>query len=263
MNKYEIVKRIENFAPIETAESWDCVGFMAETKKVDINKIMLCLTPTNDVIKQALAQNCDMIISHHPMFEINCHSELVSESFTPKIDIYSAHTNMDLAYGGTTDTLIKTFIDIFNKKNYPSPEFVNSQSSLTNSSLSLKGRGEREADFVRYIEFEDFVELDKITNILRKISPNLRYVNNNRIERVKKIGFCAGSGSEFISEAQTQGADCFVTGDLKFHTALDSELVVFDIGHFESEILILPVFEKIIGDGVEIVYANESSPFIV
>ena len=263
MNKYEIVKRIENFAPPETAEDWDCVGFMAETKKVDINKIMLCLTPTNDVIKQALAQNCDMIISHHPMFEINCHSELVSESFTPKIDIYSAHTNMDLAYGGTTDTLIEKFIDIFNKKNHPSPEFVNSQSSLTNSILSLKGRGEREADFVRYIEFEDFVELDNITDILRKISPNLRYVNNNRIEKVKKIGFCAGSGSEFISEAQTQGADCFVTGDLKFHTALDSEIVVFDIGHFESEIMILQVFKRIIGENVEIVFAEEKTPFIV
>ena len=58
------------------------------------------------------------------------------------------------------------------------------------------------------------------------------------------------------------GADCLVTGDLKFHTALDSEIVVFDIGHFESEILILPVLKDIIGDGVEVVFAKENSPFI-
>jgi putative NIF3 family GTP cyclohydrolase 1 type 2 len=99
MNKYEIVSKIEQFAPIELAQAWDCVGFMAETKNVNINKIMLCLTPTNDVIKQALAQNCDMIISHHPLF------------FVPlkysNIDIYCAHTNIDKAEGGTTDTLIK------------------------------------------------------------------------------------------------------------------------------------------------------------
>lgn len=52
-----------------------------------------------------------------------------------------------------------------------------------------------------------------------------------------------------------------MTGDLKFHTALDSEIVVYDIGHFESEILILPVFEKILGEDIEIVYAKEHSPF--
>ena len=33
MNKYEITKRIEKFAPTETAEQWDCVGFMVETPK--------------------------------------------------------------------------------------------------------------------------------------------------------------------------------------------------------------------------------------
>lgn len=76
-----------------------------------------------------------------------------------------------------------------------------------------------------------------------------------------KIAFCAGSGSEFINDAKELGADCLVTGDLKFHTALDSPIVIYDIGHFESEILILPVFEKIIGEGVKIVYADEHSPF--
>lgn len=246
MNKYEIVSKIEQFAPPELAQDWDCVGFMVETFKIDINKIMLCLTPTSDVIKQAISQNCDMIISHHPMFEVCCNLDCISETFAPKIDIYSAHTNMDLAKCGTTDTLIENFIKYADNLLH----------------LNILNQVQNDIDFVRYIEFGDFVELDKITNILRKISPNLRYINNSGIKAVKKIGFCAGSGSEFIQEAQENGADCFVTGDLKFHTALETEIVVYDIGHFESEILILPVFEKIIGDGVEFVYAKEHSPFL-
>ncbi|MBQ8460458.1 Nif3-like dinuclear metal center hexameric protein [bacterium] len=246
MNKYEIIKKIEKFAPPENAEAWDCVGFMVETAKTDINKVMLCLTPTENVIRQAKEQNCDMIISHHPMFEINCHSELVSESFLPQIDIYSAHTNMDLAQGGTTDTLIDNFINLFESE----------------MKLEIFKQVQDKMDFVRYIEFENLVEVDEIAKILSKISPNLRYVNNNDTKFIKKIGFCAGSGSEFIKQAQENSAGCFVTGDLKFHTALDSEILVFDIGHFESEILILPVFEKIIGEGIEIIYANEKSPFI-
>ena len=49
---------------------------------------------------------------------------------------------------------------------------------------------------------------------------------------------------------------------LKFHTALDSPIVVFDIGHFESEIMILDVFEKLINNYVKVVRAKEHSPLI-
>ena len=63
MNKYEITKRIEKFAPPELAEKWDCSGWLVETENQDIKKIMLCLTVTDDVVRQAREQNCDMIIS--------------------------------------------------------------------------------------------------------------------------------------------------------------------------------------------------------
>ena len=53
MNKYEITKKIEQFAPPETAEGWDCVGFMVETDKTEVSKVMLCLTVTEDIIRQA------------------------------------------------------------------------------------------------------------------------------------------------------------------------------------------------------------------
>ena len=237
MNKYEIIKRIENFAPCESAETWDCSGFIAETGRQEVSKIMLCLTPTEEVINQAIAQNCDMIISHHPMFYLKLDSVLLTESFMPRIDMYCAHTNMDKADGGTTDTLIKVL-------------------GLENYKKTV------EHDFLRMIELPAPEQTEIFAGRLKTVSPNLRYVNNKNIAKVSKVMFCAGSGADFIEEAQKLGGDCLVTGDLKFHTALDSGIVVFDIGHFESEILILPVFASIIGKGVEIVFAKEKSPFI-
>ena len=71
MNKYEITKRIEKFAPPELAEKWDCSGWLVETTKTDIQKVMLCLTVTDNIIQQALEQNCNMIISHHPLFNVS------------------------------------------------------------------------------------------------------------------------------------------------------------------------------------------------
>ena len=87
----------------------------------------------------------------------------------------------------------------------------------------------------------------------------MRYVNNYGVEKISSIGFCAGSGAEFINETNV---DAFVTGDLKFHTALDADKVVFDIGHFESEIFAPQVLKEITGAGENGVIANEKSPFI-
>jgi dinuclear metal center YbgI/SA1388 family protein len=233
MNKYEIIQKIETFAPPNKAEEWDCVGFMVETQKVEISKIMLCLTPTNEVIKQAKAQNCDMIISHHPMFFV----EFNPANFKSLPDIYSAHTNLDKAQGGTTDTIISTL-------------------KLENLKQPVKH------DYLRLIEFDTEISVLDFLDKLKQISGNLRYVNNKEVKTLKRVAFCAGSGAEFIKDAKNIGADALVTGDLKFHTALDSEIVLFDIGHFESEVLILPQIAKLIGsDVVEIVYANEKSPF--
>lgn len=228
MNKYEIIKRIEKFAPPELAEKWDCSGWLVETENQDIKKIMLCLTVTDDIVRQAREQNCDMIISHHPLFTVPL--------LYKNIDIYCAHTNLDRAQGGTTDTLIKTL-------------------GLAKFIVANSGEG-----FVRYINYE--TSLQDFVKRLKKISPHLRYVNNKGVTQLKRIAFCAGSGTEFIQEAFENGADALVTGDLKFHTALDSPIVVFDIGHFESEVLVLSVFEQIIGNGIGFVYAKEKSPFI-
>lgn len=228
MNKYEITKRIEKFAPPETQEKWDCSGWLVETENQDIKKIMLCLTVTDDVVRQAREQNCDMIVSHHPLFNVSIKYK--------NIDIYCAHTNLDRAKGGTTDTLIKTL-------------------GLAKFIVASSGEG-----FVRYINYE--TSLQDFVKRLKKISPHLRYVNNKGVTKLKRIAFCAGSGTEFIQEAFENGADALVTGDLKFHTALDSPIVVFDIGHFESEVLVLSVFEQIIGNGIGFVYAKEKSPFI-
>lgn len=221
MNKYEIVRKIEEFAPLETQEKWDASGWIVELANNEVNKIMFALTITDKVFEQAVTQNCDMIISHHPLFFVPLEYR--------KINMYCAHTNLDRAEGGTTDLIINK---LGFKKSYND-------------------------DFVRVVEFEKPISVEELKNKLLKISPKLRYVNNYDAQEVQTIGFCAGSGSEFIGQT-----DAFVTGDLKFHTALDAKKVVFDIGHFESEIFAPELLREITGVGEKGVIADEKSPFI-
>lgn len=221
MNKYEIVQKIEDFAPLDTQEKWDASGWIVDLEGAIVSKILFALTITDKIVEQAISKGCDMIISHHPLF------------FVPfeyrKINMYCAHTNLDRAEGGTTDLILE---ELCLKKSYND-------------------------DFVRVVELETPLGVEELRAKLLKISPKLRYINNLGAETVKTIGFCAGSGSEFIGQT-----DAFVTGDLKFHTAVEAKKVVFDIGHFESEIFAPKLLKRLTGVGENGVVADEKSPFI-
>jgi len=54
---------------------------------------------------------------------------------------------------------------------------------------------------------------------------------------IKRVAFCGGSGSFLLNKAKRANADIFITGDYKYHDFFDAEneLVIADIGHFESE----------------------------
>ena len=224
MNKYDIINKIEAFAPLETQEKWDSSGWIVNTGDKEVNKILFALTITPKIVEQAEKLGCDMIISHHPLFFVPLEYS--------KINMYCAHTNFDKAIGGTTDILLEK--------------------------LGLKG--EPYEEFVRIVNFENGIGVDDLREKLVLVSPNLRYINNNNIQELKTVGFCAGSGSEFIEETP---CDAFVTGDLKFHKAVEADKVVFDVGHFESEIFAVEKIREITGlNKEEGVIADEKSPFI-
>ena len=54
-------------------------------------------------------------------------------------------------------------------------------------------------------------------------------------ESIRRVAYCTGSGSSLLEEARAAGADIFITGDVKYHTALDTQLCLFDVGHHSLE----------------------------
>jgi putative NIF3 family GTP cyclohydrolase 1 type 2 len=54
---------------------------------------------------------------------------------------------------------------------------------------------------------------------------------------MKTVAICGGSGSSLLQSAMDEGADAFITADIKYHQFFDAEdkIVLADIGHFESE----------------------------
>lgn len=100
-----IMKILEDLAPLKYAESWDNPGLLAGREEKEVHNIMVALDPSEDVIDQAVAQNVDMLITHHPMIFTPL-KKISTQDFIGKklvkliqndISYYAMHTNFDCA----------------------------------------------------------------------------------------------------------------------------------------------------------------------
>jgi dinuclear metal center YbgI/SA1388 family protein len=104
-----IISALETIAPTAFAEPWDNVGLLVGDAAQDISRIMLTIDYTAAVAAEAKAGGCDLIVSYHPpifdpLRRLNADS-LVFDAIRRGVAIYSPHTALDSADGGTNDML--------------------------------------------------------------------------------------------------------------------------------------------------------------
>ena len=83
-------------------------------------------------------------------------------------------------------------------------------------------------------------------------------------EAVKTVAYCGGSGASLVARAAGAGADVFVTGDMKYHAAVEAETCVIDVGHFSLEEEMMRLFAGELDralDGVEVKFFKGTDPF--
>lgn len=87
----------------------------------------------------------------------------------------------------------------------------------------------------------DLREAMNENDFLKQLSQsfNAKVIRHTKLlnKEVKTIAYCGGAGSFLLPQAKAKNADVFITGDFKYHEFFDAEedLVILDIGHFESE----------------------------
>lgn len=103
MTIQEIITEIENFAPLAYQEDYDNCGLITGQKDQTITGALLTLDCTEDVIEEAIKNNCNLIIAHHPILftglkKINGSNYVertIIKAIQNNIAIYAAHTNLD------------------------------------------------------------------------------------------------------------------------------------------------------------------------
>jgi len=74
-----------------------------------------------------------------------------------------------------------------------------------------------------------------------------RRQGDRKKQEIKTLAFCAGSGKSLVQDCFELGVDLFITGELGYHEALYLEMnqiVALELGHKESEVLILPEIKR-------------------
>jgi dinuclear metal center YbgI/SA1388 family protein len=109
MKLAEVVAALESIAPIQFAESWDNVGLLVGDPSLDVSSALLTIDYTPEVAREATAKKCDLIVAYHPpIFEPIkriTSSSLIFDAIRRGVAIYSPHTALDVAAGGTNDML--------------------------------------------------------------------------------------------------------------------------------------------------------------
>lgn len=109
----DICNTMEKIAPSFMAEKWDNIGLLVGRKEREVQRILLALDATPDVIQEAIDNDVDMIITHHPVpfrpvSRINSDNLVgrqILDLIENKIALFTAHTNLDATTGGTADAV--------------------------------------------------------------------------------------------------------------------------------------------------------------
>lgn len=104
---------LEQWAPLHYAEDWDNVGLHAGDRNKEISRIMVALSPGEAAVNAAVEAGVDMLLTHHPLI-FRSMKQINSDTATGRslmklirndVNLYCAHTNLDIAKGGVNDVL--------------------------------------------------------------------------------------------------------------------------------------------------------------
>ncbi|RNM13989.1 Nif3-like dinuclear metal center hexameric protein [Nocardioides pocheonensis] len=112
----EVVALVEGWYPPHRAEEWDRVGLVCGDPDADVRTILLAVDPVLAVADEAVAQDADLVITHHPLFLRGTSSVAAT---TPKgrvvhrlvsngCGLLAAHTNADAPAGGVSESMALT-----------------------------------------------------------------------------------------------------------------------------------------------------------
>jgi len=207
----DIYNYLDSISPFELQEKWDNSGLIVGNMNDKFKEVYISLDLDLDMIKKVKKNS--LIITHHPLIfsplkTINndtYSTKILKKLIKKDIALISMHTNID-------KTHLNNYVgcDVLGLNFHKTDEFI----LTAEVNLSFKS-------FVKLLKEKLGIEKLKITN---------------KKKMIRTVSLTTGSGMSLLQNIE---ADCFITGDIKYHEAMEAkarDICLIDIGHYESEI---------------------------
>ncbi len=237
MKLKEIYDFLDKVSPFELQEKWDNSGLIVGDMSREVSQIVVSLDIDFEMIEEA--KEGILFVVHHPLIFgkltqldfAKYPSNLMEQMILKKQSCIAMHTNFD-------QTHLNQYV--FEKILGFSLESQNAFLCATKGVWSYKAL---------------------LSLIKEKLGlPILRVIGKK--EKITSIALCTGAGASLMDEVE---ADCFLTGDIKYHDAMKAvseDLMLIDIGHYESE----KFFSEILLEELKVlpilaIISNSKNPF--
>src|SRR5262245_41517618 len=223
----DVAQFLETFAPAALAESWDNVGLLVGRYDSSVERVMTCLTITPASAAEAVERRASLVVSHHPLpfrplkrlTDETVEGSLLLQLIGAGVAVYSPHTAFDSAAEGINQRLAGglELTDIEPLVAGAEPGQGSGRHGKLRAALSLHALAERVKKLLGTSNVQAVGAADR---------------------SVRRVAVACGSAGEFLAPARVAGCDVLVTGEVRFHTALEAESLDVNLilaGHYASE----------------------------
>ncbi|HEY9189570.1 MAG TPA: Nif3-like dinuclear metal center hexameric protein [Sulfurovum sp.] len=237
MTLQEIYDHLDRISPFELQEKWDNSGLIVGHRERSVSQIVVSLDIDEEMI--AHAKEGTLFIVHHPLIfgkmtqlDLSKYpSNLLEKMILKQQSMIAMHTNFD-------QTHLNRYV--FEK--------VLGFTPVSQTPFVCTAKGEW-----HYKELLGLLKEKLNLQTLKTVG---------RKEHITSIAMTTGAGASLMDEVE---ADCFLTGDIKYHDAMKAmseDLMMVDIGHYESE----RFFAEILLNELKVlpllaIIANSKNPF--
>ena len=242
----EVVSVLDRLYDPRWADDWDAVGTVVGEPDAPVAKVLLAVDPVAAVVDEAVEWGADLVVVHHPLWLKGVTSvaadspkgRVVHRLISHGIGLHTCHTNADSPPRGVSESMAFALgvQDVRPLEPDDSPE---------------RGSG-RIGTLATPVTLDEFAR--QVATSLPSHHSAVR-IAGDPARTIETVALCGGSGDFLLSEAQAQGADVYVTSDLRHHPVSEhleqpDPCAVIDVPHWSAEWTWLPVAAAALGEAL-------------
>lgn len=244
MQIQQAIEWIEHCFPLALQEDYDNSGLQVGDPQQPLLGVMLAVEPTEEVLQECVAKQCNLLITHHPILftplkriSTSTYQErCIVQAIEQRIVLYAAHTNVDNEPQKGINGYLADLLGLQEQGRKPLVPQIRPNKQMAGGGIV----GSLPQALPLHQLLQQIKQLFDVETIA---------LSDYQAEQlITTVAICGGSGGSMLSAAISSGAQLFVTGEAKYNHFLDAQgkVTLAAVGHHPSEKAFVAIMESLL-----------------